>query len=68
MKTYGKLRERIKCCYGTMNNFAIAMQMSRSSLSCKLNDVSAWTKIEIERACKLLNIPMTEVVEYFFYE
>ncbi len=67
MRTYGKLRERIKNRYKTIDNFANAMPMSRSTLSGKLNSLSAWTQVEIERACILLEIPMTEVGEYFFY-
>lgn len=68
MRTYGKLRERIKAFYKTIGNFASALQMSRSSLSSKLNGVSAWTQGEIETVCKLLNIPIASVHEYFFYD
>lgn len=67
MRTYGKLRELIKSRYKTIDNFATAMGMSRSALSLKLNGLSAWKHIEIECACKLLDIPMVEVGEYFFY-
>lgn len=67
MRTYGKLRERIKSRYKTIDRFANAMQMSHSALSSKLNSRTAWTQIEIERACKLLDIPLAEVGEYFFY-
>ena len=68
MRTYGKLRERIKSRYKTIGNFATALQMSRSALSSKLNGLSAWTNTDIERVCKHLDIPMTSVCEYFFYE
>ena len=68
MRTYGRLRERIKLMFGTIDAFADAMDMSRSALSRKLNGVSPWTHLEIERACDLLDIPITIVVEYFFYE
>ena len=68
MRTYGKLRERIKAFYNTIGNFAIALNMSRSTLSSKLNGLSAWTQGEIEEVCKLLNIPISSVCEYFFYD
>ena len=68
MRTYGKLRERIKFRYKTIGNFATVLQMSRSALSSKLNGLSAWTNTDIERVCKLLDIPITSVCEYFFYE
>ena len=68
MRTYGKLRERIKAFYQTIGNFATALNMSRSALSAKLNGLSAWTHSEIEEVCKLLNIPISSVCEYFFYD
>ena len=68
MRTYGKLRELIRKTYDTIGNFADAMGMNRSTLSNKLNGISAWTQDEIEKACKMLGIPMSEVYDYFFYE
>lgn len=68
MRTYGKLRELIKQHYNTLGNFASEIPMSRCSLSSKLNGLSAWTNTEIERVCKLLNIPISSVCEYFFYD
>lgn len=68
MRTYGKLRERIKVKFKTIDNFADAMEMSRSALSRKLNGISAWTHLEIERICELLEISIAQVGEYFFYE
>lgn len=66
-RTYGKLREKIKNVYGTIGKFAVAMGMDRSTLSNKLNGLAAWRQDEIEKACKLLGIPMDEVTDYFFY-
>ena len=68
MRTYGKLRERIKLRYKTIGNFALVLQMSRSALSSKLNGLTAWTNTDIERVCKFLDIPITSVCEYFFYD
>ena len=67
MRTYGKLRERIKAEFGTIGNFANAMNKDRSTMSNKLNGIVAWNNDEIESACKLLGIAITEVPEYFFY-
>ena len=68
MRTYGKLREKIKAVFGTIGNFAEAMNKDRSTISNKLNGLAAWTQGEIEQTCKLLGIPMSEVHDYFFYE
>ena len=67
MRTYGKLREKIKSVFGTIEKFALAMDKDRSSISKKLNGIVAWTNVEIETACKLLGISISEVGEYFFY-
>lgn len=67
MRTYGKLREKIRAEFKTLDHFAEAMGMHRSTLSNKLNGLAAWKQFEIEKACGLLNIPMEEVSEYFFY-
>ena len=67
MRTYGKLREKIKSVFGTIDKFARAMGRERSTISNKLNGLVAWTSVEIEKACTLLNIPMDSVCEYFFY-
>lgn len=68
MRTYGKLRELIRIKFKTMDAFAKAMGMSRSAISRKLNGITAWTHSEIEKACVLLGVPMSQVGEYFFYE
>ena len=68
MRTYGKLREKIKAVFGTIGNFAAAMGKDRSTISNKLNGLSAWDQDEIEKACKLLGIQMSDVHDYFFYE
>ena len=67
MRTYGKLREKIKSVFGTIGIFANAMGKDRSSIGNKLNGLTPWTSAEIESACKLLGISMSEVPEYFFY-
>lgn len=66
-RTYGKLREKIKAVFGTIEKFALAMNKDRSTISNKLNGIVAWTNVEIETACELLDISISEVSEYFFY-
>lgn len=68
MRTFGKLRELIKQKYGTLGAFADALGMNRTTLSLKLNGKLAWKSTEIEAVCNLLDIPMTLVGEYFFYD
>lgn len=67
MRTYGKLREKIKAKFGTIGVFAEKMGRDRSSISNKLNGLTPWTQYDIEDACKLLEIAMEDVSEYFFY-
>lgn len=67
MRTFGKLREAIKQKYRTLAAFATAMNMDVSTLSGKLNGRTGWKQSEIELACKLLDIPIENVGEYFFY-
>ena len=67
MRTYGKLREKIKSVFGTIGAYADAMGKDRSTISNKLNGLVAWTQVEIEETCKLLGVSINEVPEYFFY-
>lgn len=67
MRTYGKLRERIKQVFGTIGAFAVALGKDRSTVSNKLNGLTPWDQREIEDTCRLLQIPLVEVPEYFFY-
>lgn len=68
MRTYGKLREKIKKVFGTEGAFAIALNRDRSTVSKKLNGIVPWDQREIEECCKLLDIPIENNYEYFFYE
>ena len=67
MRTYGRLREKIKTKFKNLEKFAEAMDIDRGILSKRLNGKTGWKSSEIERACNLLDIPMEEVSEYFFY-
>lgn len=67
MRKYGRLREQIKNVFGTQKAFAEAMGMNVATLNAKLNSKAQWTLSEVEKACMLLDISMTETTEYFFY-
>lgn len=68
MRTYGKLREKIRNVFGKHEVFADAIGLDRSTISKKLNSVVPWDQVEIEECCKLLGIPTDNIPEYFFYE
>jgi hypothetical protein len=63
---YSELRGKIKAKYGNQEAFAYAMDFNASTLSQKLNNRADWSRIEIYKACKLLNIPLQDVPLYFF--
>lgn len=67
MRTYGKLREKIRGVFGTIGSFATAWGKDRSTVSNKLNGLAPWTDVDIEETCKLLGIAIEEVSDYFFY-
>ena len=67
MRKFGKLREKIKVVFGTQKAFADAMGIDVATLNKKLNSKAVWTVEEVDKACRLLNISPTEIVEYFFY-
>ena len=67
MRTFGKLREKIKIVFGTQKAFADAMGMNVATLNAKLNSKNDWTLSEIEKVCDLLNISIPETKDYFFY-
>ena len=68
MRTYGKLREKIRNVFVTIGAFADALNRDRSTVSKKLNGIVPWDQVEIEDSCQLLGIPRDEIPEYFFYE
>ena len=66
-RTYGKLREKIKTKYPTLKVFAKELGIDVSTLSQKLNDAAPWKQTEIETIIRMLDIPVCEIGEYFFY-
>ena len=68
MKRFGKLRERISIMYGTIDNFAKAFGVNTATMSKKLTGKSQITREEMEKFCELLDIPVAQIPEYFFYD
>lgn len=64
-KKYDVLRKRIVAKYGTMDKFAQAIGFSATTLSNKLNDKSTWRLDDITSACQLLDIPSTDISNFF---
>ena len=63
---YAELRGKIKAKYGTEYQFAEALHMSQNNLSRKFNDKTEFTKGDMIEWCKLLDIPIECVGQYFF--
>lgn len=63
---YSKLRGRIVEKFGTIEDFADAMGLSKSSLSSKLNNGTSFGQKQIPQACFLLEIKAEEIGKYFF--
>ena len=65
---YGRVRDKIKQVYGSMEAFAEAWGKTPSLVSKKFNGKVKLTADDIEEWCKLLGIPVNQVDEYFFYD
>lgn len=63
---HNKLRGRIVEKYGTMSRFADAANISMVSLSNKLNNKSRISREQIIKWSEILEIPPSEVPDYFF--
>lgn len=63
---YNKLRGKIKEKCGTQEIFAKKMEIGRTSISQKLNNKIEFSQDEIFAACKVLDIPQTDIPLYFF--
>ena len=63
---YSKLRGKIREVFGTEAAFATAMGYNRSTISAKLNNLSEWSRADMDKACVLLDIPFSNVGPYFF--
>ncbi len=67
MRTFGRLKEKIKEKYNGQKPFAEALGMNVATLNAKLNGKATWTLEEIDKAISLLGISGSEIKEYFFY-
>jgi transcriptional regulator with XRE-family HTH domain len=65
-QTYRKLRGRIVEKYGTLSNFAKALDLSTTQLSKTINGGTDFSVSRIEKWAKLLDIPPDEYYLYFF--
>ena len=63
---YSKLRGRIREKFGNESSFGKAFNLSKTSLSKKLNNAVEFTQTEIDKALKLLDISSEEISTYFF--
>lgn len=66
MYNYNKLLGKIKEVYGTQDEFAKKLGISRTTLSQRLNGKLEFSQSEISNSLILLKIPFSEVEEYFF--
>jgi transcriptional regulator with XRE-family HTH domain len=65
---YGRVRDKIKQVFGSMEKFAGAWGKTPSLVSKKFNGKVKLTANDIEEICELLGIPVNQVDEYFFYD
>ncbi|EMF0257391.1 MULTISPECIES: DUF739 family protein [Enterococcus] len=63
---YSSLSGKIVEKFGTQFNFAVAMGLSERTVSLKINGKVAWKDDDIVKACKLLDIDLTDMHKYFF--
>ena len=63
---YSKLLGRMRECGFTQEQLAKAIGINKATLSAKLNNRFSFTQEEILAICKLLNIPVCEIGDYFY--
>lgn len=63
---YSKLLGRIKECGLTQEQLAKAIGKNKSTISAKLNGQFAFTTVEIDDICRVLDISNNEIGNYFF--
>ena len=63
---YSKLRGRIVEKFETQAKFAVAMELSERTITCKLRNKIPWKQGEILKAINLLGLDETDIQEYFF--
>lgn len=63
---YSKLTGKIVEVFGTQLRFSEAMGLSERTISLKLNSKVEWKQGEINKACSLLGIDISDIPTYFF--
>ena len=63
---HSKLLGRIRECGYTQSELAQAIQRQPSTISMKLSNHACFTSLEIFKISKLLNIPISDIGDYFF--
>lgn len=63
---YSKLLGRMRECGFTQKQLAKAIGINTATLSLKLNNRFSFSQEEILAICKLLNIPICEIGDYFY--
>lgn len=63
---YSKLIGKIRECGFTQKTLAEAIGISKASLNAKLHNLFYFTAKEMYAICEALNIPISEIGEYFF--
>lgn len=66
MYDYSKLLGRIKEKSNSGAVFSVQMGIAERTLSQKLNNKADFKQREIEKACRILDIPDSEIGAYFF--
>lgn len=63
---YSRLLGRMRECGFTQEKLAKAIGINKATLSAKLNNRFSFTQDEILAICKLLNISVCEIGDYFY--
>lgn len=63
---YGKLKGRIVEKFGSQSKFAEALGTTDTTLSRKMQSKTEFSKEDMVKWSKLLEIPMSEIPDYFF--
>lgn len=63
---YSKLKGKIREVFGTQGAFAMALGLSETSVSNKLNNIVDWKQEEMEKSVDLLGVSFSEIHVYFF--
>lgn len=65
---YDKLKGKIREVLGTQGKLAEYMKLDETTISNKLNCSTYFTQKEILKICRILNIKLEKIPEYFFKE